>query len=1714
MKKQILMMIALLCMVAQGAWAISFITHEWDDTNKKITTSTEELNEGDYTALSGNHASDWLPLDADGKYVVTENASYKVLNIMGTNVHLYLCNGVTLNVKHIKLESGKSLHIHAQSMDDTNLGKLVVNNDEYSSAAGIGGGDEADAGDLYIHGGDISVTASNYAAGIGGGENGSGGNVVIYGGSVTSNGGAGAAGIGGGNNRGINYNCSVTIYDGTVKAYGNGNANPKVRSGAGIGGGNDAGQGGAINIYGGTVTAKSNYHEHGAAIGGGFKGDGGVVNIYGGTVYAYPSHGGSGIGRGQWSDTDNAKITITGGTIISDKVRGWGRCLSGNISLADGLKVYKGTDEASLSGTPVAYGSRRGTCIESLWESRSYKIEPCKNHNYVDYICSYCGKEYSETATGTWEEDGIRATTFSNIDENSKTITITKEAELGLLSYNISHNDGKAYEGWTINLGKDLDMRAHKWVATGNIFSGTFSGTFNGQGHTISGLFYSKDNKDDAGLFAHNGGTIKNIKLVNSVIVGNRYVGAIAGENTGTVENCYVGVDVSVFDSDNSDSNYKGCGGIVGIQTQRPLATDVTATTRGCYSVASVNAYNYAGGVIGYMEASTLLEDCVSKATINLKSADGNKGIIVGTAETEATLKNNGYISETIIDNANGIRLVNVSLSDNLKAEGHWLVNHESDAWSYDTSSIKFFSEPTALVDNEWYVLDGEYFTFSIKGSQPDYTYHYVTVNGTMLESSNEYTIDASDGAAKYIVDAAAWVGTGTQDDPWLIQNTNNWNSICNVLNNTTNLSADLFAGKYFKQTADIDITQGIGATGNPNNKKFCGTYDGDNHKLNCILSNPVENSYEAVAPFHNVNGATIKNLYVTGTISGGIHSAGLVAYSHGNVTIDNVRVAADITCTGSTYSDAHGGGFVGNAMASNLTIKKSLFDGKLTATPNGKGDIRLGAIVGWGGNTIDIQYSAENGTYEGTTDDSQTAFCWKAEDNTTPDNDYLNIYLSNLGHHDGADKVVKVISGTEGLELSYPDNCYDWKETYHGAMFRSSDEYAIAYLIHGQFYTINGCSIRFDATYPDDWNNVKLYNGETELTYKSGLYSFKLQSNEDVAITATYSFINWIDDGIAATSFSDIDEENKVVTITTPAELALLSKQLYSGTTTGEGWTYKLGADLDMSKYDWTPIGKITDVWDNNVAFAGTFDGQGHTISGIKVTTTGNYFGGSGLFCNVIGGEIIDVKLTNSQIEGYHYVGGISGYTNTKTTIKNCFVGSDVTLKASATQAECGGIVGAAYHSGLIQGCYSAAHISSSNNSEFSNVGGIVGYVIGYNMEVCDNVSQAVIVPGTSDEHTRGYVYGSQKDADISNNFYIAAEASNRRYDVRAFKVKLKRALAEEGFELSHTESDCQVFDVSKITKYPNQFTLNGEWYAVAGQPFSFTIPAVKGGATLDNVTANGNALQQDESGNYSFTASSEVVGETNEVLVSGSPLLTLSNTADNSALIEAFDGKKVNVKLADRTLYHDGKWNVICLPFNLSLTGSALETSTCKLKTLESTSFNTEKGTLTLNFTKDNLTQIEAGKPYIIMWAAGEEDTVNPVFCNVTISKATTDVVADKVTFTGSYMPVSLTAGDKTVLYMGGNNKLYYPTSAVTLGSCRAYFKLNGITASDIAQGAKAIVLNFGEEEVVTSIHNSQLTIDNEAGAWYSVAGRRLSGKPTQKGVYIYNGKKVVIK
>ena len=218
----------------------------------------------------------------------------------------------------------------------------------------------------------------------------------------------------------------------------------------------------------------------------------------------------------------------------------------------------------------------------------------------------------------------------------------------------------------------------------------------------------------------------------------------------------------------------------------------------------------------------------------------------------------------------------------------------------------------------------------------------------------------------------------------------------------------------------------------------------------------------------------------------------------------------------------------------------------------------------------------------------------------------------------------------------------------------------------------------------------------------------------------------------------------------------------------------------------------------------------------------------------------------------------------------------------------------------------------------------------------------------------------------------------------------------------------------------------------------------------------------------------------------------LLLRDDADNQAVISRYQDKTVtSATLLDRTLYKDGKWNTLCLPFDVTIAGSPLEGAT--VVTLDDATIQSKR--LILEFSAQQQ-KMDAGKPYLVKWETPGDDIVAPEFTGVTIKNEPSPVNAGAVRFMGIFNPTVLPAGSKDILYAGVDGKLYYPNADVTLGAFRGYFEVM-----------------FGGDDTPTAIIG---TFRNEAtavdGSCYDLQGRRVL-HPT-KGLYIVNGKKVVIR
>ena len=194
----------------------------------------------------------------------------------------------------------------------------------------------------------------------------------------------------------------------------------------------------------------------------------------------------------------------------------------------------------------------------------------------------------------------------------------------------------------------------------------------------------------------------------------------------------------------------------------------------------------------------------------------------------------------------------------------------------------------------------------------------------------------------------------------------------------------------------------------------------------------------------------------------------------------------------------------------------------------------------------------------------------------------------------------------------------------------------------------------------------------------------------------------------------------------------------------------------------------------------------------------------------------------------------------------------------------------------------------------------------------------------------------------------------------------------------------------------------------------------------------------------------------------------LVLESNADNSTVLNDNQGYNGYVKLNGRTLYKDGLWNTLCLPFDLELSGSVLDGEDVELKTLGGAEL--EEGVLYLYF--EDAREIKAGMPYLIRWYEAGRHIVDPVFEDVTISSAAPDGISsdDKaVRFAGNYKPVVIPkSGDRSKIYMGADNDLRYTEISFTIDAFHAYFQL----------GKNLSVSNTGDVNDDWSVNVSDVT------------------------------------
>ena len=208
---------------------------------------------------------------------------------------------------------------------------------------------------------------------------------------------------------------------------------------------------------------------------------------------------------------------------------------------------------------------------------------------------------------GDWADGGGESGAAEDLgyiyDSNTKTYTVYNAN--GLMNVAELVNGGKT--DINITLDTNIDLTGKDWTPIGTDYDNSYKGTFDGGGHTITGLTFTT-NDEFAGLFGwlNRTGTVKNVVMEGVQITSNQIyggsIGGVVGYSWGTIENCSVSGSVS-------GTVY--VGGVVGAQ--------IGGSITGCSSSATVKGTVDVGGVAGQTNSSATLTACYATGNVTIE---------------------------------------------------------------------------------------------------------------------------------------------------------------------------------------------------------------------------------------------------------------------------------------------------------------------------------------------------------------------------------------------------------------------------------------------------------------------------------------------------------------------------------------------------------------------------------------------------------------------------------------------------------------------------------------------------------------------------------------------------------------------------------------------------------------------------------------------------------------------------------------------------------------------------------------------------------------------------------------------------------------------------------------------------------------------------------------------------------------------------------------
>ena len=915
----------------------------------------------------------------------------------------------------------------------------------------------------------------------------------------------------------------------------------------------------------------------------------------------------------------------------------------------------------------------------------------------------------------TVSAESIAADTTWYGDGSATDFTITTAAELAGLSSLV--DGGTNFSGKTVKLGADIvynEGTASEWATTAptNVWEPAgnttyaFQGTFDGQGHTISGLYVSGTERY-IGLFAYcKGATLKDFKITNSYFSA-RGASAQTG-NGGTSSVCGWIADTAttftdIYSNAIIDTNSEETGGICG----RVNSCDATFTN--CqFDGHIIGDYHVVGGLVGRTKNLTSAVNMTNCAFTGIIDGDGvQKGGMIGLVTAGHTVTmTNCMVTGT------------VSTTNTSNPQAGVLVGRNNAAAASVTATGCF----GAIGGGDLTKLCG---------------YNTITGSASMLGSAAKPYMDAyfAAGVAQdystisaYYANTSFNIGTAAQLVAFSAMS-----QAYNYSGKTVNLTADITLNtgnaSDWATTAPANIWLPIGN----DTQRFAGTFDG--HDLTISGMYCARATY-ATGMFGVTSGATIKDFKLVnsyfgwpGTVTAGSngHFGAIIGWCKG-ASVSGIYSDAIVNAPNCNYI----GGLVGSSLVAALTVSNCQFAGSVTGYDN------VGGFLG----------GFQSGQAACTAQFSHCLFT-----GTVTANSLCGGIAGLTSGFTSANIADTLSAGSMTCNSSYGSlvGSRDW-----GSVAASKTTCTNAY------GTSECCAttIRSDQALPGGTNvataditGAAAYTNAPNLDYTT----YWVVPEEGIPELQKFSEATPAEPPEPAEDISWYSESATEFTLTTSAELLGLAKLVDDGKTFS-GKTVKLGGDIVFNEGTasawattapeniWNPIGDV------DSPFSGTFDGQGYTISGLYVPATADSY--IGLIASASGATVKNVRIENSYFANSaaanHWGGTASvvGYVVGNTTFTDIY--SDAIIVS--TNGHVGGICGrVANCTASFTNCWYAGKLTGS---DYPN-GGILGGTTGAGPKVTvTNCAFTGILGGTGIRKGGiiGHLIASSADSTITN--------------------------------------------------------------------------------------------------------------------------------------------------------------------------------------------------------------------------------------------------------------------------------------------------------------------------------------------------------------------------